>query len=87
MARDGLDALILTGGPDIYSHGGGVAWGAGLIDDRGMCQYMVLPLKGEPTLIYPHLRLPHRGGAQDGVGARRERRPAREVRQAPSPSG
>ena len=54
MARDGLDALILTGGPDIYSHGGGVAWGAGLLDDRGMCQYLVLPLKGEPTLIYPH---------------------------------
>jgi Xaa-Pro aminopeptidase len=54
MMRDGLDALILTGGPDIYSHGSGVTWGAGLIDERGMCQYMVLPLKGEPTLIYPH---------------------------------
>ena len=54
MARDGLDALILTGSPDIYSHGSGVTWGAGLIDDRAMCQYMVLPLKGEPTLIYPH---------------------------------
>lgn len=54
MARDGLDALVLTGGPDIYSHGSGVTWGSGLIDDRGMCQYMVLPLKGEPTLIYPH---------------------------------
>jgi len=54
MARDNLDALILTGGPDIYSHGSGVTWGAGLIDDRGMCQYMVLPMKGEPTLIYPH---------------------------------
>jgi Xaa-Pro aminopeptidase len=54
MARDKLDALILTGGPDIYSHGSGVTWGAGLIDDRGMCQYMVLPFKGEPTLIYPH---------------------------------
>lgn len=54
MARDNLDALILTGGPDIYSHGSGVTWGAGLIDDRGLCQYMVLPLKGEPTLIYPH---------------------------------
>ena len=54
MARDGLDALILTGGPDIYSHGSGVTWGSGLIDDRGMCQYMVLPLQGEPTLIYPH---------------------------------
>jgi Xaa-Pro aminopeptidase len=54
MERDGLDALVLTGGPDIYSHGSGVTWGAGLIDDRGMCQYLVLPLKGDPTLIYPH---------------------------------
>jgi Xaa-Pro aminopeptidase len=54
MAREKLDALILTGGPDIYSHGSGVTWGAGLVDDRGMCQYMVLPLTGEPTLIYPH---------------------------------
>lgn len=54
MRRDGFEALILTGGPDIYSHGSGVTWGSGLIDDRGMCQYMVLPLKGEPTLIYPH---------------------------------
>ena len=54
MARDGLDALILTGGPDIYSHGSGVTWGAGLCDDRAMCQYLVLPQKGEPTLIYPH---------------------------------
>jgi len=54
MVRDGLDAVVFTGGPDIYSHGSGVTWGAGLIDDRGMCQYLVLPLKGEPTLIYPH---------------------------------
>lgn len=54
MMRDGFDAVVFTGGPDIYSHGSGVTWGAGLIDDRGMCQYLVLPLKGEPTLIYPH---------------------------------
>lgn len=54
MARDGLDALVLTGGPDIYSHGSGVTWGCGLMDERGMCQYLVLPAKGEPTLIYPH---------------------------------
>jgi Xaa-Pro aminopeptidase len=54
MARDGFDALILCGSPNIYSHGSGVTWGAGLIDDRGMVQYMVLPRKGEPTLVYPH---------------------------------
>lgn len=54
MARDGLDALILCGSPNIYSHGSGVTWGCGLIDSRGMVQYMVLPREGEPTLIYPH---------------------------------
>lgn len=54
MARDGLDALILTGNCNIYSHGSGVTWGSGLFDMRGMCQYMILPREGEPTLIYPH---------------------------------
>jgi Xaa-Pro dipeptidase len=54
MARDGFDALLLTGSQNIYSLGSGVTWGCGLIDDRGMCQYLVLPLEGEPTLIYPH---------------------------------
>jgi Xaa-Pro aminopeptidase len=54
MERDGFDALILTGSQNVYSLGSGVTWGSGLIDDRGMCQYMVLPLDGEPTLIYPH---------------------------------
>ena len=54
MARDGFDALLLCGSPNIYSHGSGVTWGCGLIDARGMAQYMVLPREGEPTLIYPH---------------------------------
>jgi Xaa-Pro aminopeptidase len=54
MERERLDALILTGSPNIYSLGSGVTWGCGLIDDRGMCQYLVLPREGRPTLIYPH---------------------------------
>jgi Xaa-Pro aminopeptidase len=54
MARDGIDALILTGGQNIYSLGAGVTWGCGLIDFRGMCQYLVLPRAGDPTLVYPH---------------------------------
>jgi Xaa-Pro aminopeptidase len=54
MARERFDALILTGSPNIYSLGSGVTWGCGLIDDRAMCQYLVLPREGRPTLIYPH---------------------------------
>lgn len=34
MARDGFDALILCGSPNIYSHGSGVTWGCGFIDAR-----------------------------------------------------
>ncbi len=54
MSREGLDALLLTGGANIYSMGAGVTWGSGLIDDRGMCQYLLLPAEGDPTLVYPH---------------------------------
>lgn len=54
MERDGFDALLLTGGQNIYSMGSGVTWGCGLVDDRGAIQYLVLPREGDPTLIYPH---------------------------------
>ena len=54
MVREGLDALILTGSSNVWSYGGGVTWSTGLQEDRAMCQYVILPLKGEPTLIYPH---------------------------------
>ena len=54
MDRDGFDAFILTGGQNIYSLGSAVTWGCGLIDQRGMCQYLVLPRNGEATLVYPH---------------------------------
>jgi Xaa-Pro aminopeptidase len=54
MARDGLDAVIFCGSSNIYSHGAGVMWAAGLFDLRGMCHYLLLPRKGEPMLIYPH---------------------------------
>lgn len=54
MAEAGVDALLLTGSQNIYSMGAGVTWGSGLIDPRGMCQYLLLPMAGEPTLVYPH---------------------------------
>ena len=54
MTREGLHALILTGSPNNYSLGGAVTWASGLIDSRAMCQYMVLPLSGDPTLFYAH---------------------------------
>lgn len=54
MRRDGLDALLLTGSPSISSGGGAVTWASGLIDGRGTVQYVLLPLEGDPLLVYPH---------------------------------
>jgi Xaa-Pro aminopeptidase len=54
MERDGFDAYIFTGGMNIYSLGGAVAWATGLFDARGMCQYVVFPKEGDPMLVYPH---------------------------------
>jgi Xaa-Pro dipeptidase len=54
MKREGVDALILTGGSNNWSFGAGVNWSSGLLDKRGISQYVVLPLEGSPTLIYGH---------------------------------
>lgn len=54
MTRDDVEALLLCGSPNIYSHGGGVTWATGMIDDRGLAQYVILPRAGDPTLVYPH---------------------------------
>ncbi|MGH9244948.1 MAG: M24 family metallopeptidase [Acidimicrobiales bacterium] len=54
MTDEGVDALLLTGSQNIYSMGSGVTWATGLVDDRAMCQYAVLPMDGPPTLVYPH---------------------------------
>jgi Xaa-Pro aminopeptidase len=54
MVRDGLDAIIFTGSYNVWSFGAGVSWVSGMLEDRAMVQYVILPLKGEPTVIYPH---------------------------------
>lgn len=57
MRERKLDCLLVLGGSDLTSFGGGVQWLSGLFDRRQMCQYLVVPLEGEPTLVYA------RGGA------------------------
>ena len=54
MKRENLDALILPGGSNNRSHGAGVKWTSGLYDKRAISQYVVLPLEGEPMLVYSH---------------------------------
>jgi len=52
MGQHGYDCLIVCGGQSRWSQGGSLLWLSGLIDKRSMSQYMVLPLQGEPLLIY-----------------------------------
>jgi Xaa-Pro aminopeptidase len=49
-----LDAILFPGGTNNWSFGAGVKWLSGLHDKRAISQYVVLPLSGEPILVYAH---------------------------------
>ena len=52
MARLGIDALIVTGGPAHWSFGGGMRWLTNHWEWHAMTVYVLVPLEGEPTLVY-----------------------------------
>jgi Xaa-Pro dipeptidase len=52
MARLGLDCLVVGGAPNHWSYGSGVTWLSGHREWHCIAVYMVVPLEGEPTLIY-----------------------------------
>src|SRR5215475_3827280 len=52
MREHKLDAIIVPGGPSHWSFGGGMLWLTGHWEWHALCCYVVVPLDGEPTLIY-----------------------------------
>ena len=52
MARLGVEALIVTGGPNHWSFGGGMRWLTNHWEWHAMAVYLLVPLKGDPTLVY-----------------------------------
>ena len=52
MRERGLDCVIVPGGPNHWSFGGGMLWLSGHWEWHAMANYVVFPLVGEPTLIY-----------------------------------
>ncbi len=52
MRRRGLDCLIVPGGPNHWSFGGGMLWLSGHWEWHAIANYVVFPLEGEPTLVY-----------------------------------
>jgi Xaa-Pro aminopeptidase len=51
MARLGLDALIVPGGPHHWSWGGGLVWLSGHLNWHSLVEYVVVPREGAPILI------------------------------------
>ena len=52
MRAEKLDAVIVPGGPSHWSFGGGMLWLTGHWEWHALCCYVLVPLAGEPTLIY-----------------------------------
>src|SRR5690349_19997925 len=52
MREHKLDAIIVPGGPSHWSFGGGMLWLTGHWEWHALCCYVVVPLEGDPTLIY-----------------------------------
>src|SRR5215468_4502998 len=52
MCEHRLDALIVPGGPSHWSFGGGMLWLTGHWEWHALASYVVVPLEGEPLLIY-----------------------------------
>jgi Xaa-Pro aminopeptidase len=52
MREHRLDCLIVPGGPSHWSFGGGMLWLTGHWEWHALASYVVVPLEGEPTLVY-----------------------------------
>src|SRR5215469_15349396 len=65
MREHRLDAAIVPGGPSHWSFGGGMLWLTGHWEWHALACYVVVPLEGEPTLVYSM-------GGTHGEAVRRE---------------
>src|SRR4051794_2171625 len=52
MREHKLDAVIVPGGPSHWSFGAGMLWLTGHFEWHALAAYVLVPLDGEPTLIY-----------------------------------
>jgi Xaa-Pro dipeptidase len=52
MRELGLDCVVVPGGPSHWSFGGGMLWLSGHWEWHALAAYVLVPLEGDPTLIY-----------------------------------
>ena len=52
MREHKLDCVIVPGGPSHWSFGGGMHWLTGHWEWHALCSYVLVPLDGEPTMVF-----------------------------------
>jgi Xaa-Pro aminopeptidase len=52
MKEHKLDAVIAAGGPSHWSFGAGMLWLTGHVEWHALASYVLVPLDGEPTMIF-----------------------------------
>jgi Xaa-Pro dipeptidase len=52
MREHKLEAVIVPGGPSHWSFGAGMLWLTGHVEWHALCCYVLVPLDGDPTMIY-----------------------------------
>ena len=52
MREHELDCVIVPGGPSHWSYGGGMLWLTGHWEWHALACYVLVPLEGDPTLVY-----------------------------------
>jgi Xaa-Pro aminopeptidase len=52
MRAHKLDCVIVPGGPSHWSFGGGMTWLTGHVEWHALASYVLVPLTGEPTLVF-----------------------------------
>jgi Xaa-Pro aminopeptidase len=52
MREHKLDAIVAAGGPSHWSFGAGMLWLTGHVEWHALASYVLVPLDGEPTMIY-----------------------------------
>ncbi len=79
MREHKLDCVIVPGGPSHWSFGGGMQWLTGHWEWHAISSYVVVPLEGEPTLIFS-MGGTHAEAVPAGMRQRVDRRPAQPQR-------
>ncbi len=74
MREHKLDCMIVPGGPSHWSFGGGMLWLTGHWEWHALASYVLVPLEGEPTMIYSM------GGTHAEAGRRQVEVAVKDVR-------